>query len=589
MLTSFRENLAGNQVSDPKLALISLVSAVALRCCVLSVVLGAGNLPAADQNADARQTSTRSSLIRLPSFLKRDRDSTATAKPAPPNPFLSRAAQLLVQARSFEANGKPAAAMELARRAESLVKAAGPTAGSRWPSRSQSPSQYVAALSQRMGIAEKPLASVSETPTFADDSTFNDAPTFADIPPFADTPEPQSQSSPPNTTPPGSTAAGFPVALAAQSALPSNSSPQEVPPSNVPALAIRPQPTDSVNLGLNGGNRPQTSTIQLTSASELAQPSSASDGPTNKSSSLFQQLGKLETWSAIEPPAGENSEIRNLDVNIEKLKEPATQPSAPMVIPALIDRPDGIDDQNVAPIPTRPTDTIEGSAPESVTTTIPVVPESNEQTPPIQLPGNRSSDDDRQSLIASQNEDSQTSIYDSTPQLLTQHSDATLAATTSSTDNSPSVWQLAAGQLLATFLGVLLAIGLFLVIRAAAWQLFGTRLGVTFHFGSSKSASAEAKSKNGSADTVPFGVQAPHGSSTTADILPEESRKAERADAVADTTEFPFRVVGSSKSDHDSSAEGDLNQQQESAILRTVFDQNLDLMSELDKQNGSAA
>ena len=581
MLASIRENLADNRVSDPKLALIRLASAIALRCCVLSIVLGAaGNLPAADQTADARRTSTRSSLIRLPSFLKRDRDSTATAKPAPPDPFLSRAAQLLVQARTFEANKKPAAAMEMARRAESIVNAASQTTGTRWPSSTQSPTQYIAALSQRVHVANQPSASIPDAPPFADDPTFNDAP------PFSDVPQPQTQSSPPNTTPPDSTAAGFPVALAAQSALPSNSSPQEQPRSNVPAPAIRAKSTGPANSRLNSDNRAQTSTIELTSASQTEPLSSTSDSKTDEASMLFQQLGKFETWSAIEPTAGKTPEIQTREVAQKNLNETATQPSPPMVIPALIDRPDGIEDQNVAPIPTRPTDSIEGSAPESVTTTIPVVPESIEQTPPIQLPQDGSSSDDRQSLIASQDDHSQTSIYDSTPQLLTQHSAATLAATTSSTDNSASVWQLAAAQLLATFLGVLLAIGLFLVIRAAALQLFGARLGVTFHFGSSNTASAETRSNNQSADTVPFGVRAPHDSTTTADSQPEETR---RADGVADTPEFPFRVVGSSKSEHDSSAEGDLNQQQESAILRTVFDQNLDLMSELDKQNGSAA
>ncbi|MFT5093789.1 MAG: hypothetical protein ACI93T_002619, partial [Porticoccaceae bacterium] len=313
-------------------------------------------------------------------------------------------------------------------------------------------------------------------------------------------------------------------------------------------------------------------------------PSSTSDGTTDETSSPFQQLGEMATWSAIEPFAGEISDLQSRDVDQTNLIELATQPSLPMVIPALIDRPVGIDDQNVAPIPTRPTDSIEGSAPESVTTTIPVVPESNNHSPPMQHPNRDSRNGDRQTVIAAQDGDAPTDVYDATPQLLTQPNDATLAATTGSNDNAASVWQIAIAQLVATFLGVVLAVGIFLLIRVAAVQLFGTRLGVTFHFGSTRSA--ETKSQNESADVVPFGVQSPGDATATPIEQPEETG---RASGVAAPAHFPFRVVGSSNGDDGSAAEGDLNQQQETSILRSVFDQNLDLMSELDKRNGSAA
>ncbi len=586
MTASFRGNFAGNRVSNSKLAPLTLVSAVALRCCVIAIVLGtAGNLSAADESSVARPTSQRSSLFRLPGFLNRDRETNVTAKPTRPSPFLTRAAQMLVQAKSFEANGNPGAALEMARRAESIVKATGQTTGTRWPSTSQSPSQYIAELSQRIRVAERRLAYVADSPPFSDDRTFNDAP------PFADDPQQLAEPSPPTQEAPGPTAARFPEEFVAQSVPLPKSARQEQTPTNVPVPVIRPQQVDSRNSELIGSNQAQTSTIKLTGATEPEQPASPPDGTDDENSLLFQQLGKMETWSAIEPLAGETSDIRNRDVedeklNEKKLDEPATQPSPPMVIPALIDRPNGIDDQNVAPIPTRPTDSIEGSASESVTTTIPVVPESFEQTPPMQLPQNTFSNGDHRTVIADQNEESPANIYDVTPQLLTQPNDATLAAPTSSTDNSASVWKIAAAQLVATFLGVLLAIGLFLVIRVLALQLFGTRLGVTFHFGSTSSASAKPESKKESVDTVLFGVQPPQNSTAAATSQPDETK---RADAVADPTDFPFRVVGTSNSDHDSSAEGDLNQHQETAILRTVFDQNLDLMSELDKQNGSAA
>lgn len=575
MLASFRGNFASHRVSDLKLALVTLASAVALRCCILSIVLGAAaSLSADDGSPEASPPSRRSSLFRLPSFLKRDRETKATAKPAPPNPYLVRATEMLVQARTFESNGNPAAALEMARRAESIIKATSQTTETRWPRDSQSPSQYIADLSQRIRVAGIPLGSVA------------DPPTSTDTLPFVADPQSRTQSTPPIAEAQGATAPRLPTEPAAQSARLSNSNSQEQKPTNAPVHANRALQSGSANPVLNKGNSSPTPTIKLTGASQPDQPSSAADIETDETSLLFQQLGKLETWSAIEPTDEKNSEVQNRDVDNQKPNELSTQPSPPMVVPALIDRPDEIDDQNVAPIPTRPTDSIEGSAPKSVTTTIPVVPESMEQTPPMQIRQNGSRNDDHQTLIAAEDDDPQSNIYDTTPQLLTQPNDATLAATAKSTDNSASVWQIAAAQLVATFLGVLLAIGLFLVIRAAAVKLFGTRLGVTFHFGSNSSTSTESKSKNESVDTVPFGVQSPHDSTTTAVPQPEETGRAGDA---ADPTDFPFRVVGSSKSDHDSSAEGNLNQQQEAAILRTVFDQNLDLMSELDKQNGSAA
>jgi len=589
MLALFRGDFAGNGLSNSRLALVRLASAVALRCCVLFIVLGAaGSLSAADDRVEARPTPQRSSLFRLPGFLKRDRKSNATAKPAQPNPSLTRATQLLVQAKTYEANGKPAVALELARRAESIIKASSHTTGTRWPSRSQSPSQYIAALSQRIGVADKPLVSIADSPTFADIPMFADDPTFGDSPPFSDDPQPQAQPSPPTTEPPGPTAARLPEEVGAQSAVLSNSAPQEQQQTSVPVLAIRPQPADSGDSAFDWGDRSRTSKVQLTGATQPEQPSSTSDGTTDETSLLFRRLGKMETWSAIEPPAGENPDIQNQDVDQRNLNELETQTPPPMVIPALIDRPNGIDDQNVAPIPTRPTDSIEGSAPESVATTIPVVPESNNHSPPMQLPRNDSRNDDRQTVIATHDDTSQTDVYDATPGLLTQPNDATLAATIGSNDNAASVWQIATAQLVATFLGVVLAVGLFLLIRVAAVQLFGTRLGVTFDFGSTRSASvsAETKSQNESADVVPFGVQSPGDATATPNEQPDETG---RAGGVADPADFPFRVVGSSNGDDGSAAEGDLNQQQETAILRSVFDQNLDLMSELDKRNGSAA
>ena len=571
MVAFFREKFAGDRVSNTKLTLIRLASAIALSCCILSIVLGStGSLSAADESPETKSIPQRSSLFRLPYFLKRDRQTEPAAKPAEPNRFIARATQLLTQAKAFEANGKPGSALEMARRAESVIEAASHTTGAHWPSKTQSPAQYIASLQQRTGVMDKASPSIVDSQTFVPGN-----------------PRPQTQSPLPTTESPGPAAFYFlPEEHGGESAPLSKTTPQDQKPTSAPTLPSPPQQVGSGSVLLNWGNRFQTSQIQLTGVTQATQPSSTSDGTTDETGLLIQQLGELETWSPIPPPAGEGSNIRNRDVIQRNFTGQTNQPSLPMVIPGLIDRPDGIDDQNVAPIPTRPTDSIEGSASESVTTTIPVVPEANNQSPPSQLPQNESGNRDRQSVIAARNGDSQTSVYDATPQLLTHANDATFAATSGTNDNTASVWQTATAQLVATFLGVVLAVGLFLLIRAAAVQLFGTQLGVTFHFGSAKSASTEAKGDDEAADVVPFGVQSSHDATVPPIEQPEETKRAGR---VADPTDFPFRVVGSSNVDDDSTAESDINQERESAILRSVFDQNLDLISELDKRNESAA
>jgi hypothetical protein len=570
MLASFRGDFAGDRASEPKLAPFRVASAVALRCCIFSIVLGnAAHLSAADETSEASAAPQRSSLFRLPGFLKRDRDTKPAAMPAQTNRFIARATQLLSQAAAFEANGKPEAALAMARRAESVIRTTSQTTGAQWPSNTQSPSQYIAALKQRTGVVDKTSSSIVDPQTFVPGK-----------------PRPLAPSPLPTTESPGPTAAILAEQLGGHSAAVSKTVPRSQKPTSPPVLPSLAQQVGSGRPLLNWGNRFPTSKIQLIGATQTAQPASTSDGPTDETRLLIHQLGELETWSPIAPPTGEGSDLRNRDVVQRNVGGPATRPSPPMVIPDLIDRPDGIDDQNVAPIPTRPTDAIEGSESESVTTTIPVVPDSSDQSPPSPLPQNETGNGNRESANAAQSGDLRSNVYDATPQLLTHTNDATFAATTRLHDNSASVWQLATAQLAATFLGIVLAVCVFLLVRVAAVKLFGTRLGVTFHIGSTESASSESKGDNEAADVVPFGVKSSYD---TAVIPNQQTEETKRAGGVADPADFPFRVVGSPNGDDDSAAEGDLNQQQETAILRTVFDHNIDLMSELDKRNESAA
>jgi hypothetical protein len=325
-----------------------------------------------------------------------------------------------------------------------------------------------------------------------------------------------------------------------------------------------------------------TSDVEATSPPP-ASPRGDVTGESDETRLLIEQLNKLKIWSTIEPPAGEGSDIRRVGPNKTPVIGQELESSPPLIIPGLIDRPDGIDDQNVGPIPTRSTDTVEGSASEAVTTTIPVVPETID-APPKRVIRNAASD--HNPFQAKPTPDSLVNVYEAAPRLLAQSADPTTAAITKTSDNSESIWQLAAPQLVATFLGVVLAVGLFLLIRVATVKLFGTHLGVTFQFGSTSDSSAQPTSRDTSADVVPFGTQSSQTQITTSTAQPDGPK---HAGDVADPADFPFRVVGTSNGEGDSAAEGDVAHQNEVAILKSVFDNNLDLMSELDKHHESAA
>ncbi len=269
---------------------------------------------------------------------------------------------------------------------------------------------------------------------------------------------------------------------------------------------------------------PPASSPQLTDPLPAAPPASNSDETSDETRLLLQQLGKLETWTAIEPPAGESSDSRRRELLGTGNTDQDGESLPPLIIPGLIDRPDEIDDQNVGPIPTRPTDAIEGSSRESVTTTIPVVPGADGQSPPANHSPQTAARQDNPSTS-----NSQESIYDVTPQLLTQTTEAasSLPATIGTNDAPASFWQIAVAQFGATFLGVVCAIGLFLIIRASAMRLFGTQLGVTFHVTSLKSSSAESRVHDESADVVPFGSQNKLTLDSTAVETPAETKRAD--------------------------------------------------------------
>ena len=234
---------------------------------------------------------------------------------------------------------------------------------------------------------------------------------------------------------------------------------------------------------------------------------------------------QLDPWSAIEPVAAVSSPVKPGPIDKQTTTESPTASTPLLIIPELIDRPDNIDDQNVAPIPTAPTDAVDSSTSQSLNTTIPVVPESsdgfpkqlsNEPLAPAEIP-------------AAESETSSQSVYDSSPRLVTHSEDAAPTTSDESATERAGVWQLAAAQILATVVGIFIASGIFVLIRLAALKLFGVNLGVTFHVGSTQQTTTLVSSEDESAMTVSF-------------EKPEQSDNSHEHNEKDDPPDSPFRI-----------------------------------------------
>ncbi len=296
---------------------------------------------------------------------------------------------------------------------------------------------------------------------------------------------------------------------------------------------------------------------------------------------LNLQFKSFGTWTAIEPVAATNPDIRTGKTTIKSDADQNVELSRPLIIPRLIDHPDGIEDQNVGPIPTQPHETIQDSSREGGTMTIPVVPNAGELVASRQANNSAS---DKGSPSPENDLNSQVDAYDAAPQLLTHSDESPTAVTNILNAPQASVRTLAMAQLISTFLGVLLAVGLFLLIRVATMKFFGVNLGITFRLGAISKATAETITENDSADVVPFGTQ-----TSPSEALAKELTESENRRNVADTADFNFRVIGSDHGDDAPSSEGSVNLENEAGILKSIFEQNLNLMQELDQQNESAA
>lgn len=516
----------GRRASEPGLAAVRLSLAVAILVCSASLF-------AADDGSTNEAGRPSRSIFRLRELFRRDRSPDTPVAPVSDSRFLSRARQLLNDARKLEEAGQADRALETARRAESVIRAARLTAGVRWPDTDESPGQYIAALKQRTGVTDGNRSEAGRGTAPVESVT-----------PRVD-----------------------PKSIAMIDELPAGrreSIVESEEPGRRTSSVTHPVvgSTSGIqrNLVLDWGRTAPGAGIELTAGVQgepTSENSNQSTDESDESRLLLEQLGVLES--------------PELSV-----------PVPPLMIPGLIDRPDEIDDRHVSPIPTRPTDSVPGTSSSTVTTTIPVVPDSLNGTPAIV---------DRPSVESDENAEAAEglttpsgSVYDASPRLLTQ-SDSS-SAPVNSGKHDASVWQLAAAQLLSTFVGVVLAVGLFLLVRAAASRFFGTRLGVTFHFSKPSIEDGSVHSGDDSTSVVPFHV-VDSGESIPSEL--SHSDQPRRAGGVAHPEDFPFRIIGAGGKQDEERSEGQGAESAEGSILKSVFENNLALMDNLSNNKESAA
>ena len=545
MAASFRDRFRFRTVGASPLSLSACLSPATLKFCVFAILVGSTARPlAADDPAESKTELPRRSVFGLTEFFKRGQASAYSDTPVVSNRFVLRTLELLAEARALEKDGKAEAALEMAQRAESVFNVAQHTTGISWPESEESPEQYIVAMKRRTGVTGESTATTAGKKAFAASSAgLLSKPASA---PAGSTTTAEGGSKPVSTI--GTT----PRAATANSG------------------GANFAPIAATQLLLDWGNRTPSSGIALTAGTQ--------DNPSTESAEKVRSVSDKDESSLL---------LKQLDqLESRTASKPAAELNPPLIIPRLIKRPDGIDDSNVGPIPTRPTETVSGSPSEATTTTIPIVPDLSDRVPPLAA-GKPAKDSAAETTVPK--DDQESSVYDAAPRLLTQSDGATLVTAISDSDGSESsettVWQLAAAQLISTFLGVIFAVGLFLLIRAAASKYFGTRLGVTFQFGLAANSTARPNVTDESADVVPFGeTSRPASSGSTS-----QPNEPKRAGGVANPADFPFRIVGTSGGEEEHITEERVEQERDSAILKSVFEHNVELLGSLDKNKGSAA
>ncbi len=497
------------------------------------------------------------SLFQIPKIF-RSASRDVERPPAPPEGrFVRRARQLMADAQQLESSGHVAAALDMARRADSVLSTASRTVGVQWPPGQRTPADYVGQLEQRVHASAPEKHQESAPPTQW--SLRN------------------TDRLPPGTRPSSATQGRAPAESKSQAngllldwgnrnqptALAND---QQEPPEHSKPLDVPIQLLDA-------GNQPNGSG-----------PNAEDAGIDN----LLDQLRSLDTWEVSGKPGvnGPNT--------VQGESSPAQSPRSRTGLPDAGSWQSDINDQNVGPIPTQvphtpfdnsnsaPSAPVVQEPPERLTveeTTVPAPAETDVASPVD--PFATTDDVETQGVADVEPAGPQPVPLDRAEALHVLATDQTqpqnvapLSGYSNQSHANPSpvvalpqqtesnLLLTATVQVLATFIGVLLAI---LVFRAVAIRIWGPGMGILVPVAQTDSGSNETGNSDG-ADVVPFGAR--------------EETDDEGETEVTDPASVPFRLVGSNYED-ERLAEEQVERERDEAILKSVFDQNITLIDEL--------
>lgn len=532
--------------------------------CLTATVVLVGAVAVSVTAQDDSGSGSR--LFRFPNLFGSSSKEEAPVETPTDTRILRRVRQLMADAQQLETSGYPAAALDMARRAASVLSTAGRTAGVQWPAGQRTPADYVQMLEQKVRAAS-PVPAPSRPTRQADLSATPDAPVRVSTPKSSATthaplPKPTSQSN------------GL-LLNWGDRARPA------IPEGNRPAAAT--VETSENDIQLSGSEQPAGGALT----------DSTSGPPVDD---LLDRLRTLDTWGS---PGATSATSGIVSTPPTQSTLQSTSPGSPAIqsqLPANGGWQPEINDQNVGPIPTQappaqfenikpaPGEASDPETPGRLTVDWPASPtpafpldEPSDDTDPFEDSNNSPAVADTapieteaapigpQSIeVAGTESPGNESVTDDpapAPQVLVAGPGPAEAGDSKADSNLLLV---AAIQVLATFVGVLLAI---LVFRAVAIRIWGPGMGLIVPVTQSETTPAASQEHNAEgADVVPFSG-------------------AEQASAgqteLPDPASVPFRLVGASSYEDERQAEEQAEREREEAILKCVFEQNLDLVDEL--------
>lgn len=530
-------------------------------CATCAVVL----IAALALSGTAQEDSTGASrFFRLPNLFRSNTDESSPAPAQPDGRLLRRVRQLMSDSQQLESSGHSAAALEMARRAESVLSTATRTAGVVWPAGQRTPAEFAAMLEQKVRSTQQPAPASRQRPVLPAPSPAIEVP--SSLGQTISVNSPQATPGPTARTVPGDKS-GFLLNWG------DRGRPETPPP------ASRASGAAPIQL-LNGDEAP---------AADQPRAIAAPDQQTTDN--LLDRLRSLDTWGTLGDATRENN---------SRLATPAEPRNRATGLPPVGGWQREINDGNVGPIPTQPPhESFEVTTPDA------------KRTVPTDPPGRLTVDGPAKPTPALPIEDEGPTdpIADSKPVAIEDvaveidepaRPQPTALADTEQTEPGPAAQpvteagqqpslptQTQAGlsqgnsgsgdssllmnagiQVLATFVGVLLAI---LVFRAVAIRVWGPSMGLVVPV--AQHASAASAADDSESGVVPF---------TGGNTDDSESEMH-----MPDPASIPFRLVGSSY-EEERQADEQADKEREEAILKTVFQQNIELIDELQDMRKSA-